>query len=145
MKKGEIIAAYNVTKDLKLANASMEAITSLWRNNRKMRPIFEEFQKTVEEMRKSFQNEEFETKQKRLSELEAKKQEQLSENEKKEMNEIISFNKNIDKTYNEEIIEILEEKNDIKLDLINDKEIIKILQQNDKTMEDVSRIEIMIK
>ena len=60
------VEAYKILKELKVAGMSDEAMLAVWKNLKALRPISENYDKDIEEVRTTLQDKEFEAMQQRV-------------------------------------------------------------------------------
>ena len=146
VKTIKAVEAYRALKTLKVSSMSDEAMLAVWKNLKALRPVSETYDKDIEEVRATLQDEEFEKMQQRVKEaqeFERKVKEEareLTEAEKREIAEInawfVAWNKK-----GEEYLKELAEK-EVKVDVaeFEAEELLKAFKAFDKTFEEVEKL-----
>lgn len=146
VKTIKAVEAYRALKTLKVSSMSDEAMLAVWKNLKALRPVSETYDKDIEEVRATLQDEEFEKMQQRVKEaqeVERKVKEEareLTEAEKREIAEInawfVAWNKK-----GEEYLKELAEK-EVKVDVaeFEAEELLKAFKASDKTFEEVEKL-----
>lgn len=145
------VEAYRALKTLKVAGMSDEAMLAVWKNLKALRPISETYDKDIEEVRATLQDEEFEKMQQRVKEaqeVERKVKEEareLTEAEKHEIAEINAWFAAWNKKGQEYFKELAEK--EVKVDIveIDVEELLKAFKLSDKTFEEVEKLAWMTK
>ena len=145
------VEAYRTLKMLKVAGMSDEAMLAVWKNLKALRPISETYDKDIEEVRVTLQDEEFEKMQQRVKEaqeVERKVKEdarELTESEKREIAEINKWFAAWNKKGQEYFKELAEK--EVKVDIveIDVEELLKAFKMSDKTFEEVEKLAWMTK
>ena len=94
IKTIKAVEAYRTLKMLKVAGMSDEAMLAVWKNLKALRPVSEAYDKDIEEVRATLQDEDFEKMQQRVKEaqeLERRAKEEVRDMtavEKQEISEI---------------------------------------------------------
>ena len=94
VKTIKAVEAYRALKALKVGGMSNEAMLAIWKDLKVLRPIAEAYDKDIEEVRATLQDEEFEKMQQRVKEaqeLERRAKEEvrgMTDAEKQEISEI---------------------------------------------------------
>lgn len=151
VKTIKAVEAYRALKALKVGSMSDEAMLAVWKNLKALRPISETYDKDIEEVRATLQDEEFEKMQQRVKEaqeLERKVKEEareLTEAEKHEIAEINAWFAAWNKKGEEYFKELAEK--EVKVDIveINVEELLKAFKMSDHTFEEVEKLAWMTK
>lgn len=151
VKTIKAVEAYRTLKMLKVAGMSDEAMLAVWKNLKALRPISEAYDKDIEEVRATLQDEEFEKMQQRVKEAQeveqqAKKESSgMTEAEKREIAEINAWFAAWNKKGEEYLKELAEK--DVKVDIveIDVEELLKAFKMSDKTFEEVEKLAWMTK
>ena len=151
VKTIKAVGAYRALKALKVGSMSDEAMLAVWKNLKALRPISETYDKDIEEVRATLQDEEFEKMQQRVKEAQeveqqAKKESRgMTEAEKREIAEINAWFAAWNKKGEEYLKELAEK--DVKVDIveIDVEELLKAFKMSDKTFEEVEKLAWMTK
>ena len=137
------VEAYKILKELKVAGMSDEAMLAVWKNLKALRPISENYDKDIEEVRTTLQDKEFEAMQQRVvkaQEVERRAKEEareLTEVEKREIAEINAWFKK-----GEEYFKSLAEKEvEVTVELLDATELLKALRGSDRTFEEAEKLD----
>ena len=151
IKTIKAVEAYRALKALKVSGMSDDAMLAVWKNLKALRPISETYDKDIEEVRATLQDEEFEKMQQRVKEaqeLERKVKEEdrdMTEAEKREIAEINAWFAAWNKKGQEYFKELAEK--EVKVDIveIDVEELLKAFKLSDKTFEEVEKLAWMTK
>ena len=151
IKTIKAVEAYRTLKMLKVAGMSDEAMLAVWKNLKALRPVSEAYDKDIEEVRATLQDEDFEKMQQRVKEaqeVERKVKEEareLTEAEKHEIAEINAWFAAWNKKGEEYFKELAEK--EVKVDIveINVEELLKAFKMSDQTFEEVEKLAWMTK
>ena len=136
---------------LKVAGMSDEARLAVWKNLKALRPVSEAYDKDIEEVRATLQDEEFEKMQQRVKEAQEVERKvkgearELTEAEKREIAEINGWFAAWNKKGQEYFKELAEK--EVKVDIveIDVEELLKAFKLSDKTFEEVEKLAWMTK
>ena len=145
------VEAYRTLKMLKVAGMSDEAMLAVWKNLKALRPISETYDKDIEEVRATLQDEDFEKMQQRVKEAQEVERKvkgearELTEAEKREIAEINGWFAAWNKKGQEYFKELAEK--EVKVDIveIDVEELLKAFKLSDKTFEEVEKLAWMTK
>ena len=151
VKTIKAVEAYRALKALKVSGMSDDAMLAVWKNLKALRPVSEAYDKDIEEVRATLQDEEFEKMQQRVKEaqeVERKVKEdarELTEAEKQEIAEINAWFAVWNKKGKEYFKELAEK--EVKVDIveIDVEELLKAFKLSDKTFEEVEKLAWMTK
>lgn len=141
------VEAYKILKELKVAGMSDEAMLAVWKNLKALRPICEAYDKDVEEVHTTLQDDEFETMQQRVvkaQELERKVKEEardMNEAEKREIVEINTWFAAWNKKGEEYFKSLSEKEVEVTIELLDATELLKAFKGSDKTFEDAEKLD----
>lgn len=146
VKTIKAVEAYRALKTLKVGGMSDEAMLAVWKNLKALRPVSETYDKDIEEVRATLQDEEFEKMQQRVKEaqeVERKVKEEareLTEAEKQEIAEINTWFAAWNKKGEEYLKELAEK--EVKVDVVEfeAEELLKAFKASDKTFEEVEKL-----
>ena len=146
VKTIKAVEAYRALKTLKVGGMSDDAMLAVWKNLKALRPVSEAYDKDIEEVRATLQDEEFEKMQQRVKEaqeLERKVKEEvrdMTEAEKREIAEINTWFAAWNKK-GEEYFKSLAEK-EVEVDIVEfeAEELLKAFKASDKTFEEVEKL-----
>ena len=151
IKTIQAVNAYNIIKDLKVANLNEDDIISLWNNIKLLRPVSDEYTKSVEEAKKSLQNDEYNAMVQRVrvaQDRENKVKEgtyTMTEDDLKDIKEINDYFAEFNKKGNEYFKTLEDTEIDIDIKQISDKELIKVIKENDNVFDTMLKLDFMIK
>ena len=145
------VEAYRTLKMLKVGSMSDEAMLAVWKNLKALRPISETYDKDIEEVRATLQDEDFEKMQQRVKEaqeVERRAKEEardMTEAEKREIAEINAWFAAWNKKGEEYLKELAEK--EVKVDIveIDVEELLKAFKMSDHTFEEVEKLAWMTK
>lgn len=151
IKTIKAVEAYRTLKMLKVGSMSDEAMLAVWKNLKALRPISETYDKDIEEVRATLQDEDFEKMQQRVKEaqeVERRAKEEardMTEAEKREIAEINAWFAAWNKKGEEYLKELAEK--EVKVDIveIDVEELLKAFKMSDKTFEEVEKLAWMTK
>ena len=151
IKTIKAVEAYRTLKMLKVAGMSDEAMLAVWKNLKALRPISETYDKDIEEVRATLQDEDFEKMQQRVKdaqEVERRAKEEVRDMtaaEKREIAEINAWFAAWNKKGEEYLKELAEK--EVKVDIveIDVEELLKAFKMSDHTFEEVEKLAWMTK
>ena len=151
IKTIKAVEAYRTLKMLKVGSMSDEAMLAVWKNLKALRPISETYDKDIEEVRATLQDEEFEKMQQRVreaQEVERRAKEEardMTDAEKREIAEINAWFAAWNKKGEEYLKELAEK--EVKVDIveIDVEELLKAFKMSDHTFEEVEKLAWMTK
>ena len=146
VKTIKAVEAYRALKTLKVGGMSDDAMLAVWKNLKALRPVSEAYDKDIEDVRATLQDEEFEKMQQRVKEaqeFERKVKEEareLTEAEKQEIAEINAWFAVWNKKGEEYLKELAEK--EVKVDVVEfeAEELLKAFKASDKTFEEVEKL-----
>ena len=146
VKTIKAVEAYRALKTLKVGSMSNEAMLAVWKNLKALRPVSEAYDKDIEEVRVTLQDEEFEKMQQRVKEaqeVERKVKEEareLTEAEKQEIAEINAWFAVWNKKGEEYLKELAEKEVKVDVAEFETEELLKAFKASDKTFEEVEKL-----
>ena len=151
IKTIKAVEAYRTLKMLKVGSMSDEAMLAVWKNLKALRPISETYDKDIEEVRATLQDEDFEKMQQRVKEaqeVERRAKEEardMTEAEKREIAEINAWFAAWNKKGEEYLKELAEK--EVKVDIveIDVEELLKAFKMSNHTFEEVEKLAWMTK
>ena len=151
IKTIKAVEAYRTLKMLKVGSMSDEAMLAVWKNLKALRPISETYDKDIEEVRATLQDEDLEKMQQRVKEaqeVERRAKEEardMTEAEKREIAEINAWFAAWNKKGEEYLKELAEK--EVKVDIveIDVEELLKAFKMSDHTFEEVEKLAWMTK
>lgn len=151
IKTIKAVEAYRTLKMLKVAGMSDEAMLAVWKNLKALRPVSEAYDKDIEEVRATLQDEEFDKMQQRVKdaqEVERRAKEEvrdMTDAEKHEIAEINAWFAAWNKKGQEYLKELAEK--EVKVDIveIDVEELLKAFKMSDHTFEEVEKLAWMTK
>ena len=147
VKTIKAVEAYRALKTLKVGGMSDDAMLAVWKNLEALRPVSENYDKDIEEVRATLQDEEFEKMQQRVKEaqeVERKVKEEareLTEAEKQEIAEINTWFAAWNKKGEEYLKSLAEKEVEVKIDPLNAAELLKAYKGSDRTFEDAEKLD----
>ena len=146
VKTIKAVEAYRALKTLKVGGMSDDAMLAVWKNLKALRPVSEAYDKDIEDVRATLQDEEFEKMQQRVKEaqeVERKVKEEdrdMTEAEKREISEINAWFSAWNKKGEEYFKELAEK--EVKVDVVEfeAEELLKAFKASDKTFEEVEKL-----
>jgi hypothetical protein len=151
VKTIKAVEAYRTLKMLKVAGMSDEAMLAVWKNLKALRPVSEAYDKDIEEVRATLQDEDFEKMQQRVKEaqeVERRAKEEVRAMTDAEKREIAEINKWF-AAWNKKGLEYFKElaEKEVKVDIVDVdvEELLKAFKMSDKTFEEVEKLAWMTK
>ena len=146
IKTIKAVEAYRTLKMLKVGSMSDEAMLAVWKNLKALRPVSEAYDKDIEEVRATLQDEDFEKMQQRVKdaqEVERRAKEEvrdMTDAEKREIAEINAWFAAWNKKGEEYLKELAEK--EVKVDIveIDVEELLKAFKMSDHTFEEVEKL-----
>ena len=141
------VESYKILKELKVADMNDDAMLAVWRNLKALRPISENYDKDIEEVRTTLQDKEFEAMQQRVvkaQEVERRAKEEareLTEAEKREIAEINAWFAAWNKKGEEYFKSLSEKEVEITIELLDATELLKAFKGSDRTFEDAEKLD----
>lgn len=151
VKTIKAVEAYRALKALKVGGMSNEAMLAIWKDLKVLRPIAEAYDKDIEEVRATLQDEEFEKMQQRVKqaqEVERKVKEEdrdMTEAEKREIAEINAWFAAWNKKGEEYFKSLSEKVVEVDIDLLDTAELLKAYKGSDRTFEDAEKLDWLTK
>ena len=147
VKTIKAVEAYRALKALKVGGMSNEAMLAIWKDLKVLRPIAEAYDKDIEEVRATLQDEEFEKMQQRVKEaqeLERRAKEEvrgMTDAEKQEISEINTWFAAGNKKGEEYLKSLAEKEVEVKIDPLDAAELLKAYKGSDRTFEDAEKLD----
>ena len=147
VKTIKAVEAYRALKALKVGGMSDEAMLAIWKDLKVLRPIAEAYDKDIEEVRATLQDEEFEKMQQRVKEaqeLERRAKEEvrgMTDAEKQEISEINTWFAAWNKKGEEYLKSLAEKEVEVKIDPLDAAELLKAYKGSDRTFEDAEKLD----
>ena len=151
IKTIKAVEAYRMLKMLKVAGMSDEAMLAVWKNLKALRPVSEAYDKDIEEVRATLQDEDFEKMQQRVKdaqEVERRAKEEvrdMTDAEKREIAEINAWFAAWNKKGEEYLKELAEKEVKVDIVKIDVEELLKAFKMSDHTFEEVEKLAWMTK
>jgi len=151
VKTIKAVEAYRALKTLKVGGMSDDAMLAVWKNLKALRPVSETYDKDIEDVRATLQDEEFEKMQQRVKEaqeVERKVKEEdrdMTEAEKREISEINAWFAAWNKKGEEYLKSLAEKEVEVKIDLLDTAELLKAFKGSDRTFEDAEKLDWLTK
>ena len=147
VKTIKAVEAYRALKTLKVGGMSDDAMLAVWKNLKALRPVSETYDKDIEEVRATLQDEEFEKMQQRVKEaqeLERKVKEEvrdMTEAEKREIAEINTWFAEWNKKGEEYFKKLAEKEVKVDIDPLDASELLKAFKGSERTFEDAEKLD----
>ena len=147
VKTIKAVEAYRALKALKVGGMSDEAMLAVWKNLKALRPVSETYDKDIEDVRATLQDEEFEKMQQRVKEaqeLERRAKEEvrgMTDAEKQEISEINAWFAAWNKKGEEYFKSLSETVVEVDIDLLDTAELLKAFKGSDRTFEDAEKLD----
>ena len=147
VKTIKAVEAYRALKTLKVGGMSDDAMLAVWKNLKALRPVSETYDKDIEEVRATLQDEEFEKMQQRVKEaqeLERRAKEEvrdMTDAEKQEISEINTWFAAWNKKGEEYLKSLAEKEVEVKIDPLDAAELLKAYKGSDRTFEDAEKLD----
>ena len=147
VKTIKAVEAYRALKTLKVGGMSDDAMLAVWKNLKALRPVSETYDKDIEEVRVTLQDEEFEKMQQRVKEaqeLERRAKEEvrdMTDAEKQEIAEINTWFAAWNKKGEEYLKSLAEKEVEVKIDPLDAAELLKAYKGSDRTFEDAEKLD----
>jgi len=141
------VESYKILKELKVAGMNDDAMLAVWRNLKALRPISENYDKDIEEVRTTLQDKEFEAMQQRVvkaQEVERRAKEEareLTEAEKREIAEINAWFAAWNKKGEEYFKSLSEKEVEVTVEQLDAVELLKAFKGSDRTFEDAEKLD----
>ena len=146
VKTIKAVEAYRALKTLKVGGMSDDAMLAVWKNLKALRPVSEAYDKDIEEVRATLQDEDFEKMQQRVKEaqeLERRAKEEvrgMTDAEKQEISEINTWFAAWNKKGEEYLKELAEKEVKVDVAEFEAEELLKAFKASDKTFEEVEKL-----
>ena len=147
VKTIKAVEAYRALKTLKVGGMSDDAMLAVWKNLKALRPVSEAYDKDIEDVRATLQDEEFEKMQQRVKEaqeLERRAKEEvrgMTDAEKQEISEINAWFAAWNKKGEEYFKSLSEKVVEVDIDLLDTAELLKAFKGSDRTFEDAEKLD----
>lgn len=147
VKTIKAVEAYRALKTLKVGGMSDDAMLAVWKNLKALRPVSEAYDKDIEEVRATLQDEEFEKMQQRVKEaqeLERRAKEEVRDMtaaEKQEISEINAWFAAWNKKGEEYFKSLSEKVVEVDIDLLDTAELLKAFKGSDRTFENAEKLD----
>ena len=151
VKNIKAVEAYRVLKNLKVSGMSDEAMLAVWKNLKALRPVSETYDKDIEEVRATLQDEDFEKMQQRVKdaqEVERQAKEEvrdMTDAEKHEIAEINAWFAAWNKKGEEYLKSLAEKEVEVDINPLDAAELLKAFKGSDRTFEDAEKLDWLTK
>ena len=151
VKTIKAVEAYRTLKMLKVAGMSDEAMLAVWKNLKALRPVSEAYDKDIEEVRATLQDEDFEKMQQRVKdaqEVERRAKEEvrdMTDAEKHEIAEINAWFAAWNKKGEEYLKSLAEKEVEVDINPLDAAELLKAFKGSDRTFEDAEKLDWLTK
>ena len=151
VKTIKAVEAYRALKTLKVAGMSDEAMLAVWKNLKALRHVSEAYDKDIEEVRATLQDEDFEKMQQRVKdaqEVERRAKEEvrdMTDAEKHEIAEINAWFAAWNKKGEEYLKSLAEKEVEVDINPLDAAELLKAFKGSDRTFEDAEKLDWLTK
>nr|DAO77115.1 MAG TPA: hypothetical protein [Caudoviricetes sp.] len=151
VKTIKAVEAYRTLKMLKVAGISDEAMLAVWKNLKALRHVSEAYDKDIEEVRATLQDEDFEKMQQRVKdaqEVERRAKEEvrdMTDAEKHEIAEINAWFAAWNKKGEEYLKSLAEKEVEVDINPLDAAELLKAFKGSDRTFEDAEKLDWLTK
>lgn len=151
IKTIKAVEAYRTLKMLKVAGMSDEAMLAVWKNLKALRHVSEAYDKDIEEVRATLQDEDFEKMQQRVKdaqEVERRAKEEvrdMTDAEKHEIAEINAWFAAWNKKCEEYLKSLAEKEVEVDINPLDAAELLKAFKGSDRTFEDAEKLDWLTK
>ena len=149
IKTIQAVNAYNIIKDLKVSNLNEDSIVSLWSDLKLFRPIAEEYNKTVEDTKKTLQDDKYNEMLQRVriaQERESKVKSEgyvITEDDIKDTKEINEYFAEFNKKGNEYFKSLEDAEIDLDIKTISNEELIKVMKDTNNGFETMLKLDFI--
>ncbi|MCH4099126.1 MAG: hypothetical protein LKF06_00635 [Prevotella sp.] len=145
------VNAYKNLKDIKVSSMSDESMLSVWKNIKVLRPVSDEYDKSVEETRTTLMDDDFKKMQVRLQKAQEKEGKVKSEGyvmtdaDRKEIMDINAWFSEWNKKGEKYLMDLADKEIDVKAEKVEAGELLKAFKKSDKTFEAMTELEWLTK
>lgn len=144
------VNAYKTLKDIKVSSMSDEAMLSIWKDIKALRPISDEYDKSVEETRTTLMDDDFKKMQGRLQKAQEKEQKVksgyvMTDADRKEIMDINAWFSEWNKKGEKYLKDLADKEIDVKAEKVEAGELLKAFKKSDKTFEAMTELEWLTK
>ena len=149
IKTIQAVNAYNILKDFKVSNLNEDSIVSLWSDLKLFRPIAEEYNKTVEDTKKTLQDDKYNEMLQRVriaQERESKVKSEgyvITEDDIKDTKEINEYFAEFNKKGNEYFKSLEDTEVDLDIKTISNEELIKVMKETNNGFETMLKLDFI--
>jgi hypothetical protein len=145
------VNAYKNLKDIKVSSMSDESMLSVWKNIKVLRPVSDEYDKSVEETRTTLMDDDFKKMQIRLQKVQDRERKVKSEGyvmtdaDRKEIMDINAWFSEWNKKGEKYLKDLADKEIDVKAEKVEAGELLKAFKKSDKTFEAMTELEWLTK
>lgn len=145
------VNAYKNLKDIKVSSMSDESMLSVWKNIKVLRPVSDEYDKSVEETRTTLMDDDFKKMQIRLQKVQDRERKVKSEGyvmtdaDRKEIMDINAWFSEWNKKGEKYLMDLADKEIDVKAEKVEAGELLKAFKKSDKTFEAMTELEWLTK
>ena len=149
IKTIQAVNAYNILKDFKVSNLNEDSIISLWSDLKLFRPIADEYNKTVEDTKKTLQDDKYNEMVQRVKvaqERESKVNTEgyvMTEDDIKDTKEINEYFAEFNKKGNEYFKSLEDTEIDLDIKTISNEELIKVMKETNNGFETMLKLDFI--
>lgn len=145
------VSAYKTLKDIKVSSMSDEAMLSIWKDIKALRPISDEYDKSMEETRTTLMDDDFKAMQARLQKAQERERKVKSEGyvmtdaDRKETLDINAWFSDWNKKGEKYLKDLADKEVEVKVEKVEAAELLKAFKKSDKTFEAMTELEWLTK
>ncbi len=145
------VSAYKTLKDIKVSSMSDDAMLAVWKDIKALRPVSDEYDKSVEETRTTLMDDDFKKMQIRLQKVQDRERKVKSEGyvmtdaDRKEIMDINAWFSEWNKKGEKYLKDLADKEIDVKAEKVEAGELLKAFKKSDKTFEAMTELEWLTK
>jgi predicted transcriptional regulator len=145
------VSAYKTLKDIKVSSMSDDAMLAVWKDIKALRPVSDEYDKSVEETRSTLMDDDFKAMQERLQKAQEREQKVKSEGyvmtdtDRKETMDINTWFSEWNKKGEKYLKDLADKEVEVKVEKVEAGELLKAFKKSDKTFEAMADLEWLTK
>ena len=149
IKTIQAVNAYNILKDFKVSNLNEDSIVSLWSDLKLFRPIAEEYNKTVEDTKKTLQDDTYNEMLQRVKVAQDRENKAktegyvMTEDDIKDTKEINEYFAEFNKKGNEYFKNLEDAEIDLDIKTISNEELIKVMKDTNNGFETMLKLDFI--
>ena len=149
IKTIQAVNAYNILKDFKVSNLNEDSIISLWSDLKLFRPITEEYNKTVEDTKKTLQDDKYNEMLQRVKVAQDRENKVktegyvITEGDIEDTKEINDYFAEFNKKGNEYFKSLEDAEIDLDIKTISNEELIKVMKETNNGFETMLKLDFI--